>query len=919
MTGSLVAGVSFAYLFGLFAIAFWSDRLADRGNNVIASPYIYSLSLAVYCTTWTFYGSVGRASSFGIGFLPIYIGPTLTMVLGYVVVAKILRIAKRQRITSISDFIASRYGKSQLLGGLVALIAVVGVTPYIALQLKAVAVSFDVLSGGGASPSAIAAGVSPAMMLDKAFYVALIMAAFAIIFGTRHIDAAEHHPGMVAAVAFESLIKLISFMAVGVFVVFGLYSGFGDLFAQAKSHPEVARLFTGGVALRDESWVTVEVLAMLAIVCLPRQFQIMVIENVDERHLARAIWLFPLYMLLINIFVLPLTAAGLMHFADHSIDPDMFVLALPLAYGHQILALFAYLGGLSAATSMIIVETVALSTMVCNDLVMPILLQSRSPALGAGRDMSKLLLAIRRATIVIILLLGYGYYRFAGSAYALVQIGLISFAAVAQFAPALIGGIFWAGATKRGAVAGLTAGILTWAYTLLLPSFARSGWLPGEFIDLGPWGLGLLRPYALLGLDGMTPLTHALFWSALANIGLYIVVSIYDRPSLSERVQATAFIEVFQLTDRAVAPTRWRSGVTVNDLRQLVSRFVGAQRANNAFAQFAVRHGSLPDGRRLAGPDLVRYAERVLAGAIGAASARIALASAVKEGEFSIPELMRMLDETSHVIEYSRRLELKSSELEQTSDALREANDQLRELDRMKDEFLSTVTHELRTPLTSIRAFSEILHDNPDIEHEQRQQFLSLIIKESERLTRLINQVLDFAKMEAGQISWHMQPIDLGAVMEQASAATSQLFRDKNVSLDLTITADLPQVRGDHDRLMQVAVNLLSNAVKFTPENGRVQVLVAAQDEVALRVDVTDSGPGIAQEDSQIVFERFRQVGDTMTAKPQGTGLGLAICKKIVDHLNGRIWVESELGSGATFSFTVPTMAAPEVEPAEGI
>lgn len=908
MAGSLVAAVSIAYLFGLFAIAYWADRCADKGRSIIANPFVYALSMAVYCSSWTFYGSVGRAAESGVAYLPTYLGPTLVMALGFVVIGKVLRIAKRQRTTSIADFISARYGKSQLLGGLVTLIAVIGVTPYIALQLKAVAGSFDVISG--ADPTGLAGGIYRPPLLDKALYVALGMAAFAIVFGTRHIDAAEHHPGMVAAVAFESVVKLVSFLAVGIFVCFGLFHGFGDLFERTTADPAIASLFTHQSALSDGSWITYSVLAALSFLCLPRQFQIVVIENVNERHLGRAMWLFPLYLLLINIFVLPLTAAGLLMFPGHSVDPDMFVLALPLSKGWHGLALLAFIGGLSAATSMLIVECVALSTMVCNDLVMPLLLRLHSTALHGNADLSRLLLTIRRLTIIGVLLLGYAYYRFAGSAYALVSIGMISFAAVAQFAPALLGGIFWTGGTRRGAITGMVAGVLTWAYTLLLPSFARSGWLPADFIDSGPFGIDMLRPYALFGMTDLDPTSHSLFWSMLFNVGFYVAISLFDRPSLTERVQATAFVEVFQQTDPAVVPGRWRGSATVEDLQRLVARFVGPQRAEQAFAQYDARSNDSLAPHGQASAALVRFAERLLAGAIGAASARIALASAVKEGEFTIPELMRMLDETSHVIEYSRQLEQKSTELERTSEALRGANEQLRELDRMKDDFLSTVTHELRTPLTSIRAFSEILYDDPDLATEQRQEFLGLIIKESERLTRLINQVLDFAKTESGQINWVIEPVDLGEVMEQAVAATSQLFRDKGVVLKMSIAPGVPMVEGDYDRLMQVAVNLLSNAVKFTPNGGRVEVSVRAENGFG-RVDVRDNGPGIAAKDTRIIFDRFRQVGNTMTSKPQGTGLGLAICLRIVEHLGGRIWVDSQIGAGATFSFVVPRAATP--------
>ncbi len=905
MPGPAIVAASFAYLFLLFAVAWWADRRADAGRSVIASPYVYALSLGVYCTTWTFYGSVGRAATLGIGFLPIYLGPTLMLLLGPLVLRKILRIAKAQRITSIADFLASRYGRSQGLGGLVALTAVIGVTPYIALQLKAVAVSFDVLSG--ADPTGLTGGLSLPVVFDNAFYVAILMAAFAIVFGTRHIDAAEHHEGMVAAVALESVVKLVAFLVLGGVVVWGLYDGNADLFARAAEDPDIRRLFTAGPALSDGSWATTMLLAAAALLCLPRQFQVMVIENVDERHLTRALWLLPLYLLLINLFVLPVAMAGLMRLPEGSVDPDMFVVALPLAANQGWLALIAFIGGLSAATGMIIVEAIALSTMVSNDLVMPLLLRARSARLDRLRDLSPLLLAIRRAAIVAILMLGYAYFRFAGSAYALSAIGLVSFAAVAQFAPALLGGIYWTGATRRGALAGLTAGTLAWAYTLLLPSFARSGWLPGAFVEAGPWGIALLRPYALFGLDGMDPLTHALFWSLLLNIGALAVVSLLDRPDLGERAQATAFVEVFRHGDGPLAAgsepdvspadLQWRGTATVGDLKRVVARFLGPHRAETAFAGI--------DPRRRAGAELVRRAERLLAGAIGGASARVALASAVEGGEVSYPELMRMLDETSHVIEYSRQLEHKTAELERASAALRAANLRLTELDRLKDEFLSTVTHELRTPLTSIRALTEILFDNPDIEQEQRQEFLGTVITESERLTRLINQVLDMAKIEAGEIDWQVAAMDLGAVVEQAAAATGQLFLDRGIRLEVALPPDLPPVRGDHDRLVQVVVNLLSNAAKFTPPGGRVTISATAAGHEAT-ISVRDSGPGIAPEHQAIIFERFRQVGDTMTDKPQGTGLGLAICKRIVEHLGGRIRVDSAPGQGATFSFTVP-------------
>src|SRR6185295_9934123 len=373
--GTTIILISFAYLGLLFAIAYFADERADAGRSVIASPYVYSLSLAVYATAWTFYGSVGRAASDGVGFLPIYIGPTLMIALWWVVLRKILRISKQNRITSLADFIASRYGKSALLGGLVTVIAVIGILPYISLQLKAVSNSFAILVQYPDIIMPAKAGAT-SFREDAALWMALILAAFTIAFGTRHLDAAEHHQGMVAAIAFESLVKLLAFLAVGVFVTFGIYDGFGDLFARANSKPELRAMMTPleGVAGGYSNWAWLTVLSMMAIMFLPRQFQVAVVENVDEKHLKKAIWLFPLYMLAINIFVLPIAFAGLMHCPAGNVDADSFVLTLPIAQQQSLLTLTVYIGGLSAATGMVIVETIALSTMVCNNLAMPLLL-----------------------------------------------------------------------------------------------------------------------------------------------------------------------------------------------------------------------------------------------------------------------------------------------------------------------------------------------------------------------------------------------------------------------------------------------------------------------------------------------------------------------------------------------------------------
>jgi len=909
LQGHVIVLVAFAYLGVLFGIAYYADKRADAGRSVIANPYIYALSLAVYATAWTFYGSVGRAASDGIGFLPIYLGPTLMIALWWLVMRKIIRISKTNRITTLADFVASRYGKSALIGGLVTVIAVIGILPYISLQLKAIATSYAILLQYPEISMPPSAGGAP-LGADTAFWIALILAAFTILFGTRHLDAAEHHEGMVAAIAFESLVKLVAFLAVGLFVTYGMYNGIGDIFERAWLEPNLLPLMTPleGVAGGYGTWVWLTILSMLAIMFLPRQFQVAVIENTDERHLGKAIWLFPLYMLAINIFVLPIAFGGNLLFPDGSVDADTYVLTLPMAARQEGLALLVFIGGLSAATGMVIVETIALSTMVCNDLVMPVLLRLKRLRLAEQPDLTALLLGIRRGAIVMILLLGYLYFRLASEAYALVSIGLVSFAAVAQFAPAVLGGIFWKGGTRLGALAGLSAGFAVWLYTLLLPALARSGWLPIGFVEQGPWGVELLKPLALFGLAGLDQITHAMIWSMIANIGAYVSVSLLGTQSADEHRQASLFVDVFRQSGEGSGGARfWRGTASVPELYNLLARFQGAATAEAAFADYARARGLRWPGDALpADAEFVHYVEVQLAGAIGAASARVMVASVVKEEALTIDEVREILDEASQVVVYSHRLEQKSRELEAATTELRAANERLKELDRLKDEFVSTVSHELRTPLTSIRAFSEILREDATVDAAQRRKFLDIITKESERLTRLISQVLDVSKLESGRVEWQGARVDMREVISDTVTAMDQQFQEKGIRVQVLMPREVKPITGDVDRIIQVMLNLMSNAVKFCRPGAGIIEIALRERGGELRVDVSDNGRGISEEDQKVIFDRFRQAGDTLTDKPKGTGLGLHICRQIIEHHGGRLWVRSRPGEGACFSFTLP-------------
>ncbi|GEK50980.1 sensor histidine kinase [Vreelandella venusta] len=907
-TDAVILGTAFGYLALLFVVAAWGDRRAEQGRSLIGSPTVYALSIAVYCTAWTFYGSVGRAAAYGPSFLLIYLGPTLAMLLAPVIIRKMVRIASRQRITSIADFISARYGKSTSLGALVALMALICITPYIALQLKAITVSHAVLVNY--PNTADATLVDERFWLDKSLWVALVLAVFIILFGTRHLDASERHEGMVAAIALESVVKLIAFMAVGIFVVFVLYEGPGALFDSVAMVPEVAdKMGLTSVPGGATGWAGMLVLAFLAFLTLPRQFQVLVVENVDEQHLARASWLFPLYMLLINLFVIPIALAGLLLGAGAG-DSDSFVLTLPLSAGLEGLPLLVFIGGLSAATGMVIVETIALSTMVSNQLIMPLLLRTQRLHLSTSGELADWLLGIRRIAIVLILLLGYLYHALIGDSYSLVTIGLVSFAGVAQFAPALLIGLYWRGATRQGATVGLIAGFLVWCYTLLLPGFAQSGWLDATFLTQGPWGITWLMPYRLFGLEDWDIYSHALLWSMLANVGLLIGVSLFSRPTPLEQTQAALFTEA--LHPNLQTTSLWRGQTTQGALKALLIRYLGNQVTHRVFNQSINKSDYRSDDPATA--DLITRSEQALAGSLGSASARVLINSVVRGEALDLESILSILDTTSQTLEYNRRLEQKSQELVAVSDELRSANEQLRELDRLKDEFVAMVSHELRTPLTSIRAFAEILRDSDQLPDEKRQHFLGVIVHESQRLSRLIEEILDLARLESGRLTLHPVTLDLAALARQSIDAVARLHEDRGITLDISLAADPAMVVGDQDRLEQVIINLLDNASKFADRQQPQVRLALYRHRNHFRLSVEDNGPGISADERERVFEKFHQIqqsGETPRGRPKGSGLGLPISRGIIAHLGGRLWVEdAKTLGGACLTLELP--AAPK-------
>jgi len=879
------------YVAILFAVAFWAERRARSGRiGWLRSSLVYTLSLSVYCTGWTFYGAVGYAARSGLEYLCIYLGPTIVMVGWWVVLRKLVRIARTQRITSVADLISSRYGKSTMLGGLVTLLTVVATTPYIALQLQSVTLSFGAFAvhrpDGWPLPTQHA----------TAIWLAVGLAAFTILFGTRNLDANERHHGVVTAIALEALVKLAALMAVGVFVVWGLGGGIGDTVARINASPITQ------VPIDGSRWLALTFVSGAALLCLPRMFQVLIVENDDERHLATASWAFPLYLALMSLFVVPIAVFGLDLLPEGS-NPDLFVLTLPLAMDQDWLALLAFLGGFSSATSMVIVAAIALSTMVSNHIVMPIWLSLRTEGATVSGDVREVVLLSRRLSIAAVLGLGLMYYRFSGGGAALASIGLISFVGAVQVLPALLGGIFWRGATRVGAAAGVTLGFGLWLYTLFLPSLGDGVMLPALTLAEGPWGIGWLRPQALFGLDALDPVVHAVLWSMVLNTGAFIAGSLVSFPRPLERLQGAQIVNVFDYT---ASRRGWsESSVEAEDLLIMAQRIVGPGEAQALFQSEASaqgKQGYLPDVT----PDFIDQFERQLAGSVGAATAHAMISQMISGASVSVQDLMAVADETAQIMEYSSQLEQKSTELARAARQLRDANEKLTALSVQKDAFLSQISHELRTPMTSIRAFSEILMSPDTISVPDKTRYSRIIHDEALRLTRLLDALLDLNVLEHGAATFAPERAVLREVIDRAILSTTALSGADSFTIDRITSAEDQVIWTDVDRLAQVFINLIANARKYCDNDRprlRVRVHRIGQQ---LAIDFIDNGQGIALASQTLIFEKFSRLSDHAAAG--GAGLGLAICREIMARLGGSVTYLPGQG-GAGFRVVLPAQA----------
>lgn len=892
--------LSLLYLGLLFGIAQWAQQRSLLNFKKTGS-FIYALSLAVYCSAWTFYGSIGRAATVGIDFIAIYIGPIIIFPVWWLLARKIIRIVKAQHISSLADFLASRYGKSQTIGTVVALLILIAITPYIALQIKAIGDSFSVIA-----PTAITQWVNPVLVTT------IIICLFTLLYGTRFLSGNEPKTGIVTAVAVESIVKLAAFLIGGMVLIVHVFGGARSVFEAAANKPELSKLLVLESETHDWFWMLL--LSAVAIVLLPRQFQVGIVENKDEKHLNKAMWLVPLYLLLINFFVMPIALAGKLYLASDS-SPDYYFLNLSMIYGSKWLTGLIYLGGFSAATSMIIVSSLSLGNLLSTNVLLPNVIKPEKK-----KAYSRQIAIIKRLSLVLIFVMAYGYYYYLAYNVPLVSIGITSFAGIAQLAPAFFGGLFWRGATRKGALAGIISGFTIWLYGLILPTLLANQGLATDFLSHGPFGVKSLSPLFFAQATGLSHFSAVVAISLLVNLSLFFLVSLFSTASKLERNQAELFVNIMRISRRNFDQAGiWQASVPFNDIKSLLINFLGDRRTEEVLDRYArINQISFSDTEN-ADPRMISYAERLLTEAIGPASARIMIASVAKGEEISIYEVLDIVRESKEVLQLNRELRQKTEELERVTNRLQSANDRLQEYATLKDEFLYTVTHELRTPLTAIRTQAELLQDDPEMPEEDRVLFLNSMVKECERLSNLITNVLDLEKFESGSQKLHLELEDPKEVIVDAVESLTNLSKQKAIALTCEINSALPKMVMDRERIIQVMVNLISNAIKFcNQEQGKIMITAYQLDD-SLKVNVIDNGAGIKKQEAEFVFDKFYQVKNQTRKKPLGSGLGLAICKNIIQMHQGRIWVEPEPKGGTRFSFTIPLRRKLEIKHEEDI
>jgi len=1010
----------------LVLVALWSERYPNWHNRL--HPYIYSLTLAVYCTSWTFFGAVGTAAHHTWAYLPIYLGPMLVFVLGMPILRKLVKAGARQKTTSLADFIGARYGKRQLLAALVTLVAVAGSMPYISLQLHAVSIAWDTLAGP------IATGTMGVYQPDNAFITACLLAVFAMVFGTRHIEGRERNRGMMSALALESIIKLLALVALAVFALMMAAAVDGD--SATSGEPWLQPWLVNPL---DMQFVTMTLLSMLAIVCLPRQFHVTVVEFQNERDLSMAYWLFPLYLLAIVAVVLPITLVAQQLLGGSGVSPDTYVLKLAMASHSDLLVILVFAGGFSAATGMVIVATVTLSIMVSNEIILPLLLRWRKQHFRQAGFLGQYLRWIRRGCILTVLLGSWLMYRLMGADKELASIGLVSFACFAQLAPALLGAIYWRRGHAKGVYAGLAVGFLFWWYCLLVPMILGP---QHPVMSVGPLGLSWLRPESLFGTGFLDPLSHGVWWSLCSNLLIYISVSLFVKPAERDTFQANVFVDVPQPQlygddDFELSPVR------VVQLRQLLQSFISRSQHEELWRSCEARfHQRLLDNDR-APVFAVRRVEKALSAIVGSASAQSIIGLLQRTEPLQFSDVAAIVGGTSEQLQFNRdllqttvetitqgvcvvdadlkvvawnrryeqifdypprllyvgcpirsiyefnarrglyrdtdtlerqverrldllrsgnshrfertlpngttiqvvgnpmpnggfastyidisdyknvvvaleeakatleqRVEQRTADLSALNHALGEENRlralaeaEVREMHNSKSRFMQAASHDLLQPISAAKLFvSSTRLQLMNTDNQPLLEQMNHIQKSLDTAEKLIATLREIAGLEGGKLQPGIKAFCIGELLTDLSAEFGVLAVEKGIALHFVPSRVM--VESDPHLLRRILQNFMSNAVHYT-RRGRL-LLGCRRTARGLRVEVWDTGPGIAPGAMDRIFREFERLSPGATSVDKGLGLGLTIAKGMADLMGHEIGVRSSPGEGSVFSIVVP-------------
>ena len=882
MNSYLLFALVILYLGILFFIAYFAEK--KRSSFWVNNPYVYSLSLAVYCSAWTYYGSIGVAANQGLEYMAIYVGPIIIIPSWIYLNSKIIRISRVNKISSIADFIGLRYGNSRSLSAIIALVCILAIIPYIALQIKSISETFHLITETENSTS---------ILFDSSTYVVIIIALFSSYYGTKYVDASEKRLGIISAVAAESFFKLIFFVILGLFVVYGVFNGFEDIYRQAEKLPDFAAKNSFNGLEGSFNWFLMLMLSMSAIFLLPRQFHTAIIENRKEKHIKTAIWLFPLYLLIFNFFVFPIAWGGKILFFGQEVNPELYSILIPQKFGNIFISTLVFFGGLSACISMIIISSISLSIMLSNNIIIPYGWLDKFKSEN-DTDNTKSIVNIRKVSIFLLIISGFIFYKYLLLGKSLFSIGLVSFVLIAQLGPSFFGAIFWRRGTYAGSVSGIIVGVLLCFLGLILPSFSEN-FVQSEFYQS--------EFFSFFKIPYLSPITQIFFWSMLVNSALFILISANTVSNYRERNYAELYVDIDDYIQNHENAYIWKGTANVSDIQKILVRFLGQKKTEQALKIFNLKY-NITDESDTADSRFIKFSENLLSGRIGTASAKILIEGVTKEDKISLPEVLQILEESKENISINKQLSEQSSQLLKLSGDLQVANINLIEKDQQKDEFLDSVAHELRTPLTAIRATSEILMDDEDMPAELKKDFLKNIISESDRLNEIINDILYLDKLETGTISLHISENNIIETFKKSLKPLLHLFDQRHLHHSEVHLLENEIYRFDEQRMIQVFQNILGNALKFTNEQGMIQTKFQEKDD-QLKISIFNTGKTIPEEDLEFIFDKFYQSKNQNLRKPIGSGLGLAICKKIMIAQNGNIEVKNK-EIGVSFEIYLP-------------